>query len=69
MGGSLTGTTEEAEAESLSAHRPGRLGKAHWPEGDGPTVIDIFAGGGGMSLGFRSAGYKIAAAVDKEIRY
>ncbi len=47
-------------------HRPGRLGAALWPEGDGPTVIDIFAGGGGMSLGFRSAGYCVVAAVDKD---
>jgi DNA (cytosine-5)-methyltransferase 1 len=29
-----------------------------------PTVIDLFSGPGGMSLGFRRAGFRIAAAVD-----
>ncbi len=55
-----------ARATIPSPHRPGRLGTAHWPTGDGPTVLDIFAGGGGLSLGFRSAGYRIIAAVDKD---
>lgn len=31
-----------------------------------PKVIDLFAGAGGFSKGFRDAGYEIAAAVDKD---
>jgi len=30
-----------------------------------PTCIDLFAGAGGFSLGFRQAGFEIAAAIDR----
>ena len=29
-----------------------------------PRVLDLFAGCGGISLGFKAAGYRIAAAVE-----
>lgn len=66
MSGDGQALAEDGQESDLGPHRPGRLGKARWPKGDGPTVIDIFSGGGGMSLGFRSAGYRIVAAVDKD---
>ncbi len=31
-----------------------------------PTVLDLFSGAGGMSLGFQMAGYSIALGVEKE---
>jgi len=31
-----------------------------------PKVVDLFAGAGGFSQGFRDAGYEVAAAVDKD---
>jgi DNA (cytosine-5)-methyltransferase 1 len=31
-----------------------------------PKVVDLFAGAGGFSKGFRDAGYEVAAAVDKD---
>lgn len=36
------------------------------PTGRQPTVVDLFAGAGGFSLGFASAGYRILAAVDRD---
>jgi DNA (cytosine-5)-methyltransferase 1 len=34
--------------------------------GGRPRVLDLFAGYGGLSLGFHSAGFKIAAAVEND---
>ncbi|MCB9765251.1 MAG: DNA cytosine methyltransferase [Alphaproteobacteria bacterium] len=35
-------------------------------KGEKPDVVDLFSGCGGMSLGFRDAGYNILAGVEKE---
>ena len=51
-------------------HRVGfDAASASWPENDQnaterPTVIDLFSGCGGMSLGFEAAGFDIAASID-----
>lgn len=36
------------------------------PENDQPTVLDLFCGSGGMSLGFKMAGYHIGLGVERE---
>lgn len=36
------------------------------PQGDGPTVVDLFCGAGGISEGFRQAGFRILAGVDAD---
>lgn len=42
----------------------GRLGEAMWKDGSGPTTVDVCAGGGGLSLGFYSAGFRVVAALE-----
>ncbi|MBI4012195.1 MAG: DNA cytosine methyltransferase [Candidatus Rokubacteria bacterium] len=32
---------------------------------DAPTVLDLFCGAGGLSLGFQRAGFRVIAAHDK----
>src|SRR6266849_2906718 len=34
------------------------------PENNQPTVVDLFCGAGGMSLGFESAGFRTVLGVD-----
>ncbi|WP_276272364.1 DNA cytosine methyltransferase [Haloarcula litorea] len=34
--------------------------------GEGPSVVDLFCGGGGLSHGFQSAGFDVLAGVDDE---
>ena len=34
-----------------------------------PVAIDLFCGVGGMSLGFKQAGFRVAAAFDEESRH
>src|SRR5713226_2356512 len=34
------------------------------PENEQPTVLDLFCGAGGMSLGFESAGFRTVLGVD-----
>lgn len=34
--------------------------------GEKPTAVDLFCGAGGMSLGFRQAGFRVVAAIDAD---
>lgn len=36
------------------------------PKGTGPTFVDLFAGGGGLSLGLTAAGFNLKLAVEKD---
>lgn len=37
------------------------------PQSDIPTVIDLFCGAGGFSLGFEKAGFKVVSAIDNHL--
>jgi DNA (cytosine-5)-methyltransferase 1 len=51
-------------AAGASARRLAKLRRLR--SGEAPRVVDLFAGCGGLSLGFRAAGYEIAAAVESD---
>lgn len=59
-------TAFPSSSEGLPARWLGRLGAPAFPDGDGPTVVDLFAGCGGLSLGFASAGYRVTFAAEKD---
>lgn len=40
--------------------------KFNLPDEKSPSVLDVFAGAGGISMGFIGAGYRIAGAVEKD---
>ena len=40
--------------------------KPHAEDLFSPTVIDLFCGCGGLSLGFKQAGYQVLAGIDHE---
>ncbi len=46
----------------ISFCRTGR--SANWSADERPVAVEIFAGGGGMGLGFADAGYRVAAAIE-----
>jgi len=42
----------------------GRFGTPAWRNGNGPVVVELCAGVGGLGLGFHAGGYRVSAAIE-----